>query len=415
MRKSLRGEPTIKKIANESEMHIESELHLENGETLEKIKSEESLLYNTEETTLENLVVLGEKPLNQMEEELMESFIDSEKMEVESTEDKRKNDTEQTEQAEQTEQTEQAASEFSEEDDPVLAKYPLFISEKLKDYLHLFQYPLKATQWTEDQDQRPSIARVKPNAQVVEVEIPINTAHSMYSKEQGKKFAVGLAGSGELLQAPPGKFFDMQTWTSTPVPFSSRFMVAAFQDGMFSKFSMLQYVLYKVILCTGPTASVNIYIFLPQDDKKKSQSSADILTWPIGELHLTPLNKISQLRYNLAYIDRINEKIKNSQKKASEKSEAPEKTTETQGVKTVQVRVRSSQTEEVLKRQENSITKIRQRIAEEPWSRLDYYDAESEECAAVHSQLFAAQKSPLYESNKAEYLSDMNLFNLTSS
>ncbi|PVU87620.1 hypothetical protein BB559_005966 [Furculomyces boomerangus] len=234
----------------------------------------------------------------------------------------------------------------NELEDPIVARYPLFISEKLTKYLHLFQYPMKAPEWMEQQDQQPTAARVKPNSGIVELEIPINTSHSMYSKEKGAKFAAGMQNSGETLNIPQGKLFDAQTWTSSPITQTANYMIATFID---------------------------------------------------GELHLTPIKKVSQLRYNLDYIDKINDKIRANTKKTAGEQEDLQATEKTKA-KTLQVKVRSSQAEEVLRKQENSISRIRQKISEEPWTNLEYYDHETDESNAVFTQLVYTQKEKLVAS-----------------
>ncbi|OMJ16895.1 DNA-directed RNA polymerase III subunit RPC5 [Smittium culicis] len=236
------------------------------------------------------------------------------------------------------------------EDDPVISRYPVFLNEKLSKYLHLFQYPLKSSEWIEQQEQQPTNARVKPKAGIVELEIPINTSHMMYSKNKGSKLAAGLRNSGETLNVPTGKLFDVQTWTSAPIAQRSKYMIVAYIN---------------------------------------------------GELHLTTLEKISQLRYNLDYLDRLNEKIKSSNKK--DDTELPIPSAKQTG-KSLQVKIRSSQAEEVLKKQENSIIKIRQRIEEEPWTILEYYDHESEESCAIFNQLLASNRSELEcKTSKSDY------------
>ncbi|OLY80338.1 DNA-directed RNA polymerase III subunit RPC5, partial [Smittium mucronatum] len=120
---------------------------------------------------------------------------------------------------------------IEDDSDPVVARYPVYLNEKLSKYLNLFQYPMKSSEWIDQQEQQPTDARVKPIAGVVELEIPINTNHMMYSKSKGSKLAAGLRTSGDTLNVPTGKLFDVQTWSSSPVSQKAKYMIATLING----------------------------------------------------------------------------------------------------------------------------------------------------------------------------------------
>ncbi|KAJ1796398.1 hypothetical protein LPJ59_003775, partial [Coemansia sp. RSA 2399] len=62
---------------------------------------------------------------------------------------------------------------------------------------------------------------------------------------------------------------------------------------------------------------------------------------------------------------------------------------------TVQVTVRSAQAEEALRQQQKSIAFIQQKLEEEPWSKLSYFDVDSEESSTVYTKLVAKNTEDL--------------------
>ncbi|PVU96051.1 hypothetical protein BB561_001421 [Smittium simulii] len=212
-------------------------------------------------------------------------------------------------------------------EDPIVAKYPVYLSNKMAKYLRLFQYPLKNSDWHIQKEQTPSSVKIKPNSDIIELETPIETTHAMYSKQKGSSLAAGMAqGIGQS----SNRIFDTQTWTSFPVKQKVKYAIGIFSN----------------------------------DASKKELPEEDVPPEPNAKS------------------------------------------------KTVQIKVRSLQAEEALKKQENSITKIRQKIEEEPWTQLEYFDFESEESNAVFTQLFATQKDKLgLNTSKSDYLNLMSPLN----
>ncbi|PVU85397.1 hypothetical protein BB560_007033 [Smittium megazygosporum] len=206
-------------------------------------------------------------------------------------------------------------------EDPIVARHPVYLNSKLTKYLNLFQYTTKNSDWEFKQDQLPSSARIKPVSGVIEFDTPIDTSSSMYSQTKGTALSAGMPANSI---ANSNRLFDTQTWTSTPVKKKASYTIGVFID---------------------------------------------------GELHLTPINKISQFRYNLDYIDKISQKKSDSEKKELENVEPQDKPVPK--AKAVQVKVRSVQAEEALMKQENSISKIRQKIEDEQWSNLEYFGFEA--------------------------------------
>lgn len=82
----------------------------------------------------------------------------------------------------------------------------------------------------------------------------------------------------------------------------------------------------------------------PQQQFILTHHKAQTNTFHKDELHLTPIRSTVQLRPNLKYLDKIDEKMKVANKKTSDEDEGVKKTAETESkAKTVQVRVFWSQ------------------------------------------------------------------------
>ncbi|ORX73253.1 hypothetical protein DL89DRAFT_255362 [Linderina pennispora] len=233
------------------------------------------------------------------------------------------------------------ATDYGLPDDEIVAEIPVFLTEKIGKNLHLLQYPLKAGSIGPG-ELRPSTARIKPIHGQIEMDIPLDVTSPMYNRERGQELGIGLSDSGRLL--------DIQTIVSVDIPKSSTYLAGVLKN---------------------------------------------------RELHLTPIEKITQLRPSLKYLDKVAEK----ERAASKLDYDDEDTKEEKQVQTVQVSVRSAQAEEALRQQQNSIASIQKRLEEEPWSSLTYYDIGSDESAAVSSQLVAANTEDLIcKTDPSEYL-----------
>lgn len=114
-----------------------------------------------------------------------------------------------------------ASSVVDEADDPIVASHDIYSTKRLADHLYLFQYPIRPPdrQYT-DQD-RPTEARMKPRAQVVELDVPIAetayydqrrgrqwTDHSLRTQTMagrisgGRNYLIGVMEKGSLYVTP---------------------------------------------------------------------------------------------------------------------------------------------------------------------------------------------------------------------
>ncbi|KAJ1888420.1 hypothetical protein LPJ66_008588 [Kickxella alabastrina] len=234
-----------------------------------------------------------------------------------------------------------SAAAYGLPDDEIVAEIPVFLTHKLSKNLHLLQYPQSPNQVKPGQ-LVPSVARIKPIHGQIEMDMPLDVQSPMYNTERGRELGAGLSDNGRLL--------DIQTLVSVDIPKSSNYLAAVVHS---------------------------------------------------GELHLTPMEKVTQLRPSLKYLDKVAEKIK-AASKLDDDEDDEEKEAKAQ---TVQVTVRTAEAEEALRQQQNSIAFMQQRLEEEPWSKLSYFDVGTEESTSVSQRLVASNREDLLcKSTPDEYL-----------
>ncbi|KAJ2596978.1 hypothetical protein H4R99_004692 [Coemansia sp. RSA 1722] len=240
--------------------------------------------------------------------------------------------------------TGESAADYGLPEDEIVAKIPVYLTHKLAKNLHLMQYP-QNTNSIKPGELLPSVARIKPIHGQIELDIPLDVQSAMYNKERGRELGMGISDTGRLL--------DIRTLVSVDIPKSCSYLAGVVQD---------------------------------------------------GELHLTPIEKLTQLRPSLKYLDRVAEKQR-AASKIDDDEEEEEKEVKAQ---TIQVTVRSAEAEEALRQQQNSIAYIQKRLEEEPWSKLQYYDVGSEESSSVSSKLIASNREELIcKTSPSDYLTSI--------
>ncbi|KAJ2714713.1 hypothetical protein H4R19_001581 [Coemansia spiralis] len=239
--------------------------------------------------------------------------------------------------------TGRSAAEYGLPDDEIVAEIPVFLTQKLEKQLHLLQYPQKIGA-VRPGELLPRAARVKPVHGQIELDIPLDVQSPMYNKRRGAELGEGIADDGRLL--------DTTTLVSVDIPKSSDYLAGVVHN---------------------------------------------------GELHLTAIDKVTQLRPSLKYLDRIAEKDLAARKADDSDDEGADK--KEVKAQTVQVTVRSAQAEEALRQQQTSIAYMQLRLEEEPWADLAYFDVGTEESNAVRTNLVADNREDLLHSTNAdEYL-----------
>ncbi|KAI8967108.1 DNA-directed RNA polymerase III subunit Rpc5 [Mycotypha africana] len=197
---------------------------------------------------------------------------------------------------------------MDDEEDEILAEYPIYLSTELSQYLYLFQYPMRSTPFNNKTG--PTAARLKPKAKMVELDLPLDTRSPHYSTERGEDFAMGLndktfktaydrrmeeheeelSGYGRSRQTKKeeDELLDKMTLTSVQVPCQTKYAIGVIRD---------------------------------------------------EALHITPIRTTIQLRPGFKYIDKIDEKWKAANKRIQdvEKQEEKKRSTEPGTVQSVQV------------------------------------------------------------------------------
>ncbi|KAI8380966.1 DNA-directed RNA polymerase III subunit Rpc5 [Radiomyces spectabilis] len=251
--------------------------------------------------------------------------------------------------------------ELDEGDDELVAELPVYLSTTLADHLYLFQYPLRNVPFLKN---GPTAARMKPNAKMVELDLPLNTRSSHYSTERGEDFAMGMNDKAiktaydrrmeEHEEEKMGRFahknkeeelLDKITMTSTNIPVQTNYLVGVIHE---------------------------------------------------NEVHLTPLNTMIQMRPGLTYIDKIDQKYKDANKRIQdvEKQEEEAKTGPSQSkAQAVQLSAKNSGNEGTARR--NLYSMAVRNADEEAWQAMAYYDEHTIQAESVFPNLYSKSREAL--------------------
>lgn len=139
-----------------------------------------------------------------------------------------------------------------DEDDPVVAEFPVYLSNELSKDLYLLQYPMRNTPFGPRQG--PMAARIKPEAKMVQLDLPLDTRSNFYSTERGEDFAMGMNDKavktaydrrmeehedeqrfGRNKKQQEDELLDKMTLTSTQVPTQTKYLVGVIHNGNYNK------------------------------------------------------------------------------------------------------------------------------------------------------------------------------------
>ncbi|XP_022319153.2 DNA-directed RNA polymerase III subunit RPC5-like [Crassostrea virginica] len=242
-----------------------------------------------------------------------------------------------------------------DEDDPVEHEVDVFLSKSLADNLYLLQYPVRPQKMTYDEIDIHT-ARVKPVQKKVEIECSVNTRSPHYARSKGEQIALNVDGafgnSAESFYSSDK--MDKQVLTSTTTgDKSGRYAVGIFKD---------------------------------------------------GELHLTPLHAIIQMRPSFNYLDRADQKMKADVGPAGDGGESSQD--EEEEVKPVTVKFAQQESEEAKARRMASFDYLQKKQQEEAWQKLQYHNITSGRAEAERLQLYAGKGSELseFQLQAGEYL-----------
>ncbi|CAL8282811.1 unnamed protein product [Merluccius merluccius] len=243
-----------------------------------------------------------------------------------------------------------------EDDDPIIEEIDVYLAKSLAEKLYLFQYPVRPSIMTYD-DVNHLSAKIKPKQQKVELEMAINTMSPNYCRSKGEQIALNVDGATyEETNTYSSKIMDKQTFASIQATTNtSRYAAAVFRK---------------------------------------------------GELHITPLQGILQMRPSFTYLDRADGKQR-EREAANEGGDSSQDEAE-EDVKAITVRFSRPESEQARQRRVQSYEFLQRKQAEEPWVHLHYHslkDGRSEhERQYLYCQTMdAADNSELVKTPK-EYL-----------
>ncbi|KAM9838105.1 DNA-directed RNA polymerase III subunit RPC5 [Aulostomus maculatus] len=244
-----------------------------------------------------------------------------------------------------------------EDDDPIIEEIDVYLAKSLAEKLYLFQYPVRPSSMTYDNVSHLS-AKIKPKQQRVELEVAMDTMSPNYCRSKGEQIALNVDGTAyDETNTYSTKLMDKQTFSSIQATTNtSRYAAAVFRK---------------------------------------------------GELHVTPLTGILQMRPSFSYLDKADNKTK-EREAANEGGDSSQDEAEEE-VKAITVRFARPESEQARQRRIQSYEFLQKKQAEEPWVHLQYHGVKDGRSEHERQYLFcqsvdASENSELVKTPK-EYLS----------
>ncbi|XP_059180702.1 DNA-directed RNA polymerase III subunit RPC5 [Centropristis striata] len=243
-----------------------------------------------------------------------------------------------------------------DDDDPIIEEIDVYLAKSLADKLYLFQYPVRPSTMTYD-DVNHLSARIKPKQQRVELEMAIDTMSPNYCRSKGEQIALNVDGTTyDETNTYSVKMMDKQTFSSIQATTNtSRYAAAVFRK---------------------------------------------------GELHVTPLTGILQMRPSFSYLDKADTKTR-EREAANEGGDSSQDEAE-EDAKAITVRFARPESEQARQRRIQSYEFLQKKQAEEPWVHLHYHGVKDGHSEHERQYLFcqsvdASENSELVKTPK-EYL-----------
>ncbi|NP_997919.1 DNA-directed RNA polymerase III subunit RPC5 [Danio rerio] len=244
-----------------------------------------------------------------------------------------------------------------DDDDPIIQEIDVYLARSLVEKLYLFQYPVRPGSMSYNNVTHLG-AKIKPKQQKVELEVAMDTMSPNYSRSKGEQIALNVDGmSSEDSNVYTTKMMDKQTFSSIQATTNtSRYAAAVFHK---------------------------------------------------GELHLTPLQGILQMRPSFTYLDKADTKHR-EREAANEAGDSSQDEAE-DDVKQITVRFSRPESEQARQRRIQSYEFLQKKQAEEPWVHLHYHaikDSRSEhERQYLYCQAMDTTENTELVKTPREYLS----------
>ncbi|XP_074653463.1 DNA-directed RNA polymerase III subunit RPC5-like [Tubulanus polymorphus] len=242
------------------------------------------------------------------------------------------------------------------DDDPVEHEIDVYLSSSLAENLYLFQYPVRPASLPYDNVPRLA-ARIKPIQQKVELELGINTQGPNYAKSKGEQIALNVDGS-------------------------SSSGAGGGEDGAMFESNVMD----KQILISDPNVV--------------SMKQYAVGLFKNGELHITPLHGLIQLKPGFTYLDKAD-----SRQKSENDGDLQEEVEEE--AKPVTVRFSRPESEEAKARRLASYEYLHKQQQQESWIPCEYHHSQSELSEAEKVNLFSnrSQDFSEFHSSAKDYIS----------
>jgi len=240
----------------------------------------------------------------------------------------------------------------SKEDDPVVEDIPVYLSKA--GHCYLYQYPVRPGHMTYD-GSHVVRARVRPVNQQAQLEIAINTKSDNYDESKGEQIALNTDGR----EAGSSKYF---------------------KSSMMDK---------QTLTGSSPVSSTGRYALAIMDN---------------GELHLTPVEGVLQLRPSLGYMDKSDKTARlegrNNLDSAEDEDTKPQAVT---------VRFTKGDADRIKKLKEKSFDYQMKMVEEEVWVECEYQQARTGDWDSVCQRLFCNKTEPVktLSSSAQQYLCDL--------
>ncbi|XP_077102085.1 DNA-directed RNA polymerase III subunit RPC5 isoform X2 [Siphateles boraxobius] len=244
-----------------------------------------------------------------------------------------------------------------DDDDPIIQEIDVYLARSLVEKLYLFQYPVRPATMSYNNATHLT-ARIKPKQQKVEVEVAMDTMSPNYCRSKGEQIALNVDGTtSEDTNVYSTKMMDKQAFSSIQATTNtSRYAAAVFHK---------------------------------------------------GELHLTPLQGILQMRPSFTYLDKADTKHR-EREAANEAGDSSQDEAE-EDVKQITVRFSRPESEQARQRRIQSYEFLQKKQAEEPWVHLHYHglkDGRSEhERQYLYCQAMDTTENTELVKTPGEYLS----------
>ncbi len=227
-------------------------------------------------------------------------------------------------------------SDPEEDPDPVVQEVDVYLSKQLADHLYLFQYPVRPAHITYNNIEHLS-ARIKPQQKKVELELSLDVQGANYAGSKGEQIAFNVDGRepGENPFYRSNKM-DKQVLSSVPLSGSTdRYVVGHFRD---------------------------------------------------GELHLTPVRGVVQLKPGFSYLDK-------GDKLALEKEEAAtaDSADEQDEAKPVMIKFARHESDEAKARRLASYEHLHKQREDEKWVEVLYHKQYDSAAEAERELLWAGR------------------------